>query len=219
MIEQNLGTIANVRGDLATALLRYQSALNRFRELKNEKSSASVLNNMGMLHVDIGEYSAAELCFNAAAQLAERIGNDNIRAKVEVNRAELFLKRQQYEHARECCERAFKLFSQSGSESGLGEAHKFYGVLYRETGKPQVAHVQLGLALKLAKSCENPLLEAECESERARLFLDQKQAAQALHSLNRAHRIFCELDARREILDLRRRLDRLESTYMQAVEL
>jgi putative nucleotidyltransferase with HDIG domain len=219
MIEQNLGTIANVRGDLATALLRYQSALNRFRELKNEKSSASVLNNMGMLHVDIGEYSAAELCFNAAAQLAERIGNDNIRAKVEVNRAELFLKRQQYEHARECCERAFKLFSQSGSESGLGEAHKFYGVLYRETGKPQVAHVQLGLALKLARSCENPLLEAEVEVERAKLLLLQKRIREALHSLNRAHRLYAVLDARREMLDVKRRLERLEAAYLQAVEL
>ena len=41
----------------------------------------------------------------------------------------------------------------------------------------------------------------------------------ALHSLNRAHRLFCELDARREILDLRRRVERLEQTYVQAIQL
>jgi tetratricopeptide (TPR) repeat protein len=156
MIDQNLGTLANVRGDLSTALMRYQSALQRFRELKNDKAAASALNNMGMLHIDVGEWAAAELSFTSAFQLAERIGDDNMRAKVEANRAALYLKRQNYERARACCERAFKLFSQIGSEPGLGEIHKFYGVLYRETGKPQVAHVEFGLALNLARTCENP---------------------------------------------------------------
>jgi HD-GYP domain-containing protein (c-di-GMP phosphodiesterase class II) len=219
MVDQNLGTLASVRGDLGTALVRYQSALDRFRKLNNDRSCAWVLNNMGMLHVDVGEWVAAELSFQSAYQLAERVGDDATRAKVESNRAELYLKRQNYERARECCERAFKTFSQLGSDSGLGEVHKFYGVLYRETGKPQVAHVQLLLALKLARSCENPLLEAETENERARLFLVQRQIPQALQSLNRAHRLFCELDARREILDLRRRVERLEQTYVQAIQL
>jgi HD-GYP domain-containing protein (c-di-GMP phosphodiesterase class II) len=219
MIDQNLGTLANVRGDLGTALVRYQSALDRFRKLENEPSCAFVLNNMGMLHVDVGEWMAAELCFNSAYQLAARVGDDATRAKVESNRAELYLKRQNYERARECCERAFKTFSQLGSDSGLGEVHKFYGVLYRETGKPQVAHVQLALALKLARSCENPLLEAETENERARLFLNLRQIPQALQCLNRAHKLFCELDARREILDLRRRVENLEQSYLHAIQL
>jgi HD-GYP domain-containing protein (c-di-GMP phosphodiesterase class II)/Flp pilus assembly protein TadD len=219
MIDQNLGILANVRGDLGTALVRYQSSLDRFRQLRNDRSCAQVLNNMGMLHIDVGEWAAAELCFTSAYQLSERSNDDSTRAKVESNRAELYLKRQNFERARECCERAFKTFSMLGSDTGLGEVHKFYGVLYRETGKPQVANVQLGLALKLARSCENPLLEAETESERARLFLNTRQVPQALQSLNRAHKIFCELDARREILDLRRRLERLETTYVQAIQL
>ena len=219
MIDQNLGTLANVRGDLSTALTRYKSALERFRDLQDDRMSARVLNNLGMLHVDVGEWAAAELSFNSAFTLAERLGDQTIKARVDVNRAELYLKRQNFERARECCERAFKLFSQMGSESGLGEVHKFYGVLYRETGKPQVAHVQLGLALKLAQTCENPLLEAETESERARLFLNQRRVKEALFSVNRAQRIFSDLDARREILDLRRRQERLESTYLEAMEL
>ena len=218
-IDQNLGTLANIRGDLGTAMVRYQAALERFRELGLDTNSAWVLNNMGMLHVDVGEWAAAELCFNSGFQLAERTGDTASLAKIECNRAELYLKRQNFERARECCERAFKLCSVMGSDVGLGEIHKYYGVLYRETGKPQVAHVQLGLALKLAKSCENPLLEAETESERALLFISQKQLAPALQSLKRAQRLFTDLDARREILDLRRRLERLEGTYMRAVQL
>ena len=127
-------------------------------------------------------------------------GDDNMRAKVEGNRAELYLKRQHYEQARECLARALDLFSCIKSDSGIAEIHKLFGVLHRETGKPQLAHEELNVALDLARMCENPLLEAEIESERARLFVGEKNPREALQSLNRAHRLFCDLDARREIL-------------------
>jgi putative nucleotidyltransferase with HDIG domain len=216
MIDQNLGTLANIRGDLGTALVRYQAALDRFRQFEDHRSAALVLHNMGMLKTDLGEWAAAELCFESAENLADWLGDRSILAKVDTNRAELYLKRQNYEAARECCERAFKASGELGSETGLGEAHKFFGVLNREIGKPRLAHSHLGLALNLARSCENPLLEAETENERAKLFLSQKQAQPAIRSLNRAQEIFRDLDARREILDLRRRLERLEGVYVEA---
>jgi len=218
-IDQNLGTLANIRGDLPLALARYESALERFRALNEIRHCAWVLNNMGVLQKEVGEWGAAELSFNSAAQLAEESSDRATMAKVENNRAELYLKRANYDRARECCDRAFRIYSKLGSEAGLGSVHKFYGMLYRETGKPDVAHVQLNLSLKLARSCENPLLEAETEAERAQVFLNQRLVAPALQSLNRAHALFTDLDARREILDLRRRLDRLEKTYQRAAEM
>jgi response regulator RpfG family c-di-GMP phosphodiesterase/Tfp pilus assembly protein PilF len=219
MISQNLGTMANVRGDMPTALLRYQAALEGFQKLQDDRASAWVLNNMGMLHLDVGELAEADLCFAASFKLAQRQGDHATMGKIENNRAELNIKRQNYEAAREHCDRAFQTFSRLGSHTGLGEVHKNYGVLHRETGRLQVAHVQLALALELARRCDDPLLEAETESERARVFLAERQSKHALVSLNQAYKIFCDLDARREILDLRRRLDRLEAPYMQAIEL
>lgn len=218
LVDQNLGIIANIRGDLSTALMRYQSALERFRVLKDDRASAWVLNNMGMLHIDVAEWASAELCFNSAYHFAERIGELSTQGRIENNRAEMYLKRQQYEAARTACERSFRIFSRIESDSGLGSVHRYYGVLYRETGKSQMAHMHFALALQLARTCESPLLEAETESERARLFITERNHRQALRSLNHAHRIFQELDARREILDMRRRLDRMQDVYMQALQ-
>ncbi|MGQ0813443.1 MAG: HD domain-containing phosphohydrolase [Gemmatimonadota bacterium] len=219
MVDQNLGMIANIRGDLSTALMRYQGALERFRVLKDDRSCGWVLSNMGMLHVDVGEWAAAELCFNASFQYAERTGDLPQQGRIENNRADLHMKRQQYEDARAACERAFRIFSRLESDSGLGSVHRFYGILYRETGKSQMAHMHFTLSLQLARACDNPLLEAEIESERARLFVNERNHRHALRSLNRAHRIFLELDARREILDLRRRLDRMQDVYLEALRL
>ena len=219
MIEQNLGTLANTRGDLATALVHYDSALKHFRAIGNRRAAAWVLNNMGMLHVDIEEWAAAELCFDSAGLLAEQQNDHATLGKVATNRAELYLKRQDFERARECCDQAFEIFSRLASSSGLGDVHKTYGILYRETGRLKVAHLQFSLALELARSCDTPLLEAETESERGRAFVNDRSYQSALHSLNRSFQLFSDLDARREIMDLQLRLERLEDTYFRALEL
>jgi putative nucleotidyltransferase with HDIG domain len=219
IIDQNLGTLANIRGDLKGALVRYRSALERFRQIPDERAAGVVLNNMGMLHTDLGEWAAAELSFNSAFVISERLADLANVAKVEANRAELYLKRQNYERAREHCDNAFRIFGRIASDIGLANVHKFYGMLSRETGKPQLAHIQLGLALRLSRSCDNKLTEAETESERARVFLSQHNFRPALKSLNRANELFRELDARREILDVTRRLNSLEDPYRMALEL
>lgn len=219
LIDQNLGIIANIRGDLSTALMRYQSALERFRAMKDDRASGWVLHNMGMLHIDVGEWASAELCFNSAFHYAERTSDLPTQARIETNRAEMYLKRQNYEMARSSCERAFKTYTRLESDSGLGAVHRYYGILYRETGKTQMAHMHFMLALKLARACQSPLLEAEIESERARLFVSQRDHRQGLRCLNHALRIFGELDARSEILDMQRRIDRLQDVYMQALQM
>ncbi|HET9439218.1 MAG TPA: HD domain-containing phosphohydrolase [Longimicrobiales bacterium] len=219
MIDMNLGTLASVRGDVGTSLMRYQSAHDRFRKMNDARGAGLVLNNMAILHSEVGEWAAAELSFNASYQLAERESDHATMGKIECGRADLYLKRQQFERARECCERAFRTFTRLGSDSGLGAVHRYYGILYRETSKAQMAHVHFSLALKLARTCDSLLLEAETESERAKLYLSERQHRHALRSLNQAHKLYMELDARREILDLRRRLDRMQDVYLQALEM
>ncbi|MBI4541249.1 MAG: tetratricopeptide repeat protein [Gemmatimonadetes bacterium] len=219
MVHQNLGTLANMRGDLALALQRYQSALERFRRLGDERTAARVLNNMGMLHVDAAQWGEAEMCFTSAFELAQRLGDAGTLAKVQINRTELALKRQDFEGARACCDQAYKIYSRLGSESGLAEAYKFYGALYRETGNSQLAHTHMTLALKLAQVCGDPLLEAEIENERALVYMKDGRHREALRCLNRGHALFRELRARRDLLDVERRLDHVEKIYLRVVQM
>jgi putative nucleotidyltransferase with HDIG domain len=219
MVDQNLGTLANTRGELKIALLRYESALQRFRSLGDQRAIALALSNLGMLQVDVGEWAAAELSLQAAFQLAERQSDWANQGAIEVNRAELFLKMRSYDRAAAHCARALRIYTKLASHSGLADVHRLFGALYRATGKPQVAKMQLELALRLARTCENRLIEAETESERARLFLAEREFRTALLSLNRAYEIFCDLNARREINDVRRRLERLEQPYFEALQL
>ena len=217
MAEQNRGVLANIRGDLVEAISRYESALARHQALGDDRLAAFTLNNLGMAHVDLGELAAADRCFREALALAERCGDTRVLGMVSLNRAELLLKRRAFAEARESCDFAVEIFNGLGATPSLAEAHKFYGILYRETGKPHLAEIHLEQSVDLARRCEDRLLEGEAESERALFYLSRGRNADALQSLNRSHRILSSLQARREVADLDQRLDQLEATFLQAM--
>ncbi|MBI4541250.1 MAG: tetratricopeptide repeat protein [Gemmatimonadetes bacterium] len=218
MVEQNLGMLQNIRGNPEGALLHYQAALACYRRLGDDLSAAWALNNMGMAYVDRGNWRAAELCLDQALELAERVQDADTLGTIELNRAELYLNWRNLERAREACERAFEIFARAESKAKLAETYRFYSVLYREMGKPQLAEAHLAVVLELARSCDDRLLEAEAQNERALLYAAEGRNREALLCLNEAHGIFTMLQARSEVLDIERRLDRLEESYLQVVQ-
>ncbi len=219
LVQQNLGVLATMRGEYDAALEHNQTALAAFRALNDEVASARVLNNIGMLHVDVAQLGHAELSFRGAFTLAERNGDAGLRVKIQINRAELALARHDFDAAHEFCDEAFREYTRLGSESGLSETYKAYGVLYRETGNSQLATTHFTLALKLAQSCGDKVLEAECERERALLDMQEGRHRDALSALNRAHRLFLQLRATREIADIERKLERVEKMYLRVAEM
>lgn len=219
LTEQNLGTLATLRGDYDIALEHGQNALAMFRSLGDDLAAARVLNNIGMLQLDTQQLGHADLSFRSAFTLAERMADTALRVKIQANRAELALARQDYDAAHELCAEAFQAYTRLGSESGLSDTYRLYGVLYRETKNPQLAATHFRLAARLAQACGDTLLEAESERERATLEMEQGRHRDALSALNHAHRLFDTLSARREVADIERKLERVERMYLRVVEM
>ena len=72
--------------------------------------------------------------------------------------------------------------------------------------------------MELARECEDRLLEAEIETERALLYDRQARTAEALRCLNRASQLFTMLDARRDLRKVKKRLERIELAYAAIVK-
>ena len=217
-VDQNLGVIANIQGNVAMALLSYRSALERYRRMNDESSVTRTLNNMGMAHVDLSEWQAAESCFEQAADLAQQTGNSMMVGRVELNRTELHLKRRRYDAAQESCDRSLQVFHRLRTKPSIAEAYKFYGILYRETAKPDQADTHFALSLGMAEACQNKLLQAETQMEWALLHLEEERQQEGILYLNRSLHLFREMKANREVLDIEKRLRRLQELYLPAVQ-
>ena len=56
MVEQNLGTIASMHGDLTRAITHYERSLSGYRELGLDEQVGNLLNNMGLAHAHLMQW-------------------------------------------------------------------------------------------------------------------------------------------------------------------
>lgn len=217
MTALNLGVIAMFRGDHEKTLRYYRTSLAEFRTLGAPKEVLQALNNMGMLCTDLERWEDAAAAFEEAVQIADALGDIPARILLEVNRAELEIYRGNHAAARAGCELAMSLASQARDTSALGEIHKHLGTIAREMGELTVADEHLAQAQAIAVERRDLLLSAETSREHAELCRKQNRHRDALMHLNRGHRLFSQLGAKRDVADIDRRHARLEKHFMDAV--
>lgn len=218
-VYQNLGTIANIRGDLDQALEYYRSSLKEYEAVSHEGNLASVLNNLGMLYTDLHRYVEAQEHLDRALSIAIRSKNVVTESVVHTNRTELFIALNDLRTARESCDEAFEISSRIGDNRIKAESLKFYGVIYREGDKPHLAEIHLRQAIATSTKYAVPLTEAESHRELALVLRAQERNQEALESLNRAHGLFSALQATPDQADVGKRLSQLEDDFLSLVRI
>ena len=217
MISQNLGTIANIRGDFRSALKHYRASLAHYRALGLDDYVGPLLTNLGMVYTDLRRWRAAERAFEEAVAWCRRSGDVTGEAVAEADRAELWIARRQFGRALEACDAAYRLAEASGNQRALGEVCRHYGVVMRERRRYAEAEAYLARARAIAEEREDLLLAAETAREEAELYRAQDRYTDTLQRLNRAHRLFAQLRARRDLADVDRRAALVESSYLAIV--
>ncbi len=216
-IEQNLGIIANIRGDLDAALGHYTRSLEAFRAAQDDAGCAMVYHNLGMISADRERWDDAERYYAQSLELAVALGDEQIRAQCLLNRSEVLLARGAYAEARASAESALGILNQLGGERYKADAYRFLGVVYRETGSRALAEARFKAAIEVAQRIQNPLEEAEASRELAQLYRTIGRNQDALRLLNASHRLFGRVDARVDLVDVSRKMADLEGVYMAVV--
>jgi len=216
-VEQNLGILANIQGELREAVARYERSLEAYRHCGDEHGCAIAYHNLGMVSADRGRFEAADCYFRESRTIAERCGDRHLQGLCLVNQAEVLVARQQFEHARQNAEDALALFDQLGVRGGKADAYRVIGMVYRETGRPELAESRLRSAIDLAVAGGSVLNEAEASRELALLYQGMGRNEEALRLLNVAYRLFRRLDARVDLVNVGGKVAELKGTYLAVV--
>jgi putative nucleotidyltransferase with HDIG domain len=216
-VEQNLGILANIQGDLGEAVAHYARSLEAYRASNDEHGCAIAYANLGIASTDLRQYDRADDYFRQSYEIAERAGDAHLQGMCLVNHAEVHFLRGRHEEARRNAEAALAIFDQLDARSDKGEAYCIIGMVYRETGRAALAESRLRSAIELAVSAGSVLGEAEASRELALLFQTMGRNQDALTLLNTAHRLFGRLDARVDLIYIGGRVSELETTYFAVV--
>ena len=217
MVEQNLGVIANMRGDVPRALRHYRTSLAGYRALGLDYYVANLLNDIGMAYADLGRWEDAEGTYREALALCESCGDASTALMIEVNRAAMRVARGDYVDAQVVCERVLQEARPLNDLRVLSEVYKHCGVIARELGRTDEAEEYLRVAFESAVRREDLLLAAESAREQAELYSTLRRNREALQALNASHRLFTKLRVQRDIADVRHRIDRLERRFLDVV--
>ncbi len=216
-IEQNLGVLANVQGDLHGALQHYLRSLDACRSLGDEHGCAIAYHNLGMISADQQLWDDADRYFTSSVEIARRNGDVRLEGLCLLNHCEVHLARQHYDLAKENAERALAIFDRLDARLDKADAYKVLGVVYRDTGRHALAESRLTAAIDLAVGTGSVLSQAEATRELARLYQSMGRNQEALTLLSTAHSLFEHLDARVDMFDVLAKRARLEDTYLAIV--
>lgn len=216
-IEQNLGILANIQGHLSEALDHYERSLAAGRAAGDDRSCAIAYHNLGMICADRRMWDEADAYFVESLRIAERLEDVHLTGLCLLNHSEVHVARQRYDAARRNAEKALGIFDRLGARLDKADAYTVLGVVFRETGRPELAEARFRSAIDLASGNRSVLSEAEASRELARLYRDMGRNQDALHLLNVAHQLFSRLDARVDLVDVAGKVLDLESTYRSVV--
>ena len=216
-VTTNLGSLARVRGDARGAVRFYHDALAHGRRHSLLDNIVGTLNNLGIVNLELGRYDEAELAFSEALSIANALGGLSMRIQLEVNVALLECERRDFAEAKRRCDHAMELAAHLGDSRANGEAEKVYGIIARETGDLVAAEAHLQQARAIGAGSRDLTLEGDASHELAELYQRLGRHRETLQALNDAYRCFTQLRARHELVDVGRRMARLEGDFLEAV--
>ncbi|HEX5385213.1 MAG TPA: tetratricopeptide repeat protein [Gemmatimonadales bacterium] len=216
-IEQNLGIVANIRGDLDGARSHYARALAAHRAAGANRGCAIVEHNLGMVCADQRRWREAAGHYERSMALARALPDRHLEGLCLLNGAEALLALDQPEEAQRQAEGALRIFEELGTRLDMADAFKVLGMVLASAGRAAAAEWRLQSAIELAASTGSLLSEAEASRELAVLYRSIGRPRPALALLTSAHSLFSRVGARGDLADLRATLGELEDAYLAAV--
>src|SRR5262249_19757043 len=100
-VEQNLGILANIQGELDEAVSRYRRSLEAYSGSGDEHGCAIAYHNLGMVSADQDQLEEADRYFQESAAIAQRTGDVYLQGLCLVNHADVDVGRQLFENGRQ----------------------------------------------------------------------------------------------------------------------
>ena len=214
MIDQNLGTVASIRGNVHEALEAYQRSLAGYKALGMRDQEATALNNIGLAYTDLGQIDQAEIAYADAAKVFGEEHDHPNEMNVALNQVQLCIATGRFDEAQQRVEPLLALTGEI-APSWRGEVFRHIGVIARERGDYVRAAEYLGRADECAEEGEDLLLKADIAEQLAELYWTQKRHRDMLAHLNKSHAMYSSLKAQHRVAQVERRNAALESRFLE----
>ncbi|CAN5487838.1 hypothetical protein BH09GEM1_BH09GEM1_10680 [soil metagenome] len=163
----NLGMIANIRGEHEAALGHYRLAVPAYQRLGQRRGLAESYHNIAITYRDIGALEEADEFERRAMDYAAAGVAPRVAAMGLIGRAEVALRRGDPQFARGTAQRAAAELLELEDPMNEADAHRLVGTAATAMGRFADADVAFERAISIARERGHALIEAETLRDRA----------------------------------------------------
>jgi tetratricopeptide (TPR) repeat protein len=179
IVEQHLSELLSSQGDFPRALEHSTRALGIFEALGDRLGIIQTYNSMGLGYYNLGDFQKAEQFY-----LRHYRGASELEDKIETgmalgNLSNLYRDRGQYPEALDHCRRAKEVFETAGHHHAFCIALDNMGTLHRLAGEAKKAGQNYDQAIEIARRLRINNSLSSFLQNRARLYFDMNETAQA----------------------------------------
>lgn len=191
----NLGLIANSRGQPGEALALYRLAIPAYQRVGDVRGLAETFHNMAISFRDLWQLAEADRQEQRAMEFAREVRNERLLAMASVGRAELSLLQGDAPVAQAGALVAAERYVALGDPVGEADALRVAGSAARTRGAHHDARPLLDRAVQVARGHGSQLVEAEALRARAELWVALGDMAAARQDVQEAAALFGRLGA------------------------
>lgn len=195
----NLGILANIRGQTELALTSYQRALAAYHRIGYARGLAQTHFNLGISYRDLGFTDEADAHYARAMEFAEDTDSEDVIALAETERALLRARDGDGHLAESLATRALGRLQRMGDPAGAANAVRVLASAALARGAPDLALQRLDQALGTTRAHPDLLLRAEIQRDRGLVLVDLRDTSAAVNALREALEAFRQIGATREI--------------------
>lgn len=203
----NLGMIANMRGQHEEALGHYRLAVPAYQRVGQPRGLAEGYHNLAITYRDIGDLEQADESERRAIEYAADGNLPRLAAMGRIGRAEIALRRNDARLAEMTARMAADELARLGDPWHEADARRVVGVAAGVQGHLEDALAAFERALDIARARGHSLNEADTLRDRALLLLRQRAQDLGLADARNAIEIFRKLGATGEYEALERQFE------------
>ncbi|MFZ5979087.1 MAG: HD domain-containing phosphohydrolase [Candidatus Zixiibacteriota bacterium] len=216
----NLGTIVNMKGNARRAMQLYRQSLAIYEAHNEIRKRAYTENNLAITMNEQGLDDEAFMYFKRAQETGADINDNNLILIVDINLADLYLKKDKLVEAEERCQKAHQYMLDAGLVNGnLVEILKIFGKIFSRRGKRKEARLYFNEALEVSREIGAKFLEAEVLMERGILLRNTNEPLNALTDLEASYHLYTSLKAEGKQEETESIINSIEALYLEIFEL
>jgi tetratricopeptide (TPR) repeat protein len=216
LVTQNLGVIANMRGQFSAARTWYLESVGSAVRSGDQGMAVMAYNNLGMVSSDLREWMESEMYFTRGIEIAEQIGDSALLAKLYANRAEPLINVGDLESALDTLSKAEAVAKEVGLPKANAGIARFRAAIARRKGDTKTASRFLSESLVIAAKAGLHLERAEALEELARVRWQEGKGDEATATAREARQVYASLGAEKDSNRVEELLDQWETEQFVA---